>query len=157
MNPQQLRLLILSLPKHQPITAEAIKDKIGGWSDEQAHLEGWLSDYDGSGFYNRAGHGHDVKHFYQRFQDGYGLLWLAEALGVNRSIVERGAAAIREKHDQRPGTIAAAFRKVCPWSLIEERLKVHAHDAERVKKAPLKQIEGQNTGQAANKFLDGLD
>lgn len=122
---KELHGLILKFPNVQPLTAAAIKDKHGGWSDEQAHLDGWLAKYDGPGYYNRAGHAYDAGHFYQHFQDGYGLMWLAEAVGVSRSILEQGAAAMKDKRGQRPGTVSAAFRRVCPWALVEEHIGKH--------------------------------
>ncbi len=92
---QQLRSLIVTFPNRQPLTAVAIQERLdGGWSDEQAHLDGWLAEYDDPGYYNRAGHNYDAKYFYNHFQDGYGLMWLAEAVGVDRSVLEQGASAM---------------------------------------------------------------
>lgn len=123
ISPQELRRLLLTFPNRQPLTAEAIKVKTSGWTDEQAHLDGWLAEYDGPGYYNRAGRNHDARFFYNHFQDGYGLMWLAEAVGVERSVLEAGARAMYEKREARPASGAAAFRKVCPWPLVEARVK----------------------------------
>lgn len=123
---QQLRSLIVTFPNRQPLTAVAIQERLdGGWSDEQAHLDGWLAEYDGPGYYNRAGHNYDAKYFYNHFQDGYGLMWLAEAVGVDRSVLEQGASATYEKRHMRPGSVAAAFRKVCPWTVVEACIMAH--------------------------------
>ena len=142
---RELRALVLTFPSNQPITATAMKAKHSGWGDQQAHLDGWLAEYDGPGYYNRSGHGYDARHFYNHFQDGYGLLWLAEAVGVDRSIVEQGAAAIsmEGKQNVRPGTRAAAFRKVCPWVLVEERIRMHLAAPQSNDKPKRKQVEGK--------------
>lgn len=153
MQARELRSIILGLPQFQPLTTALLSESIpSGWSDEQTHLVNWLGDYDGPGYYGRSGRGYDARHFYQHFQDGYGLLWLAEAVGVSRSILEQGASAIRNTHG-RPGSKAAAFRRVCPWSVVEARLQTLA----TAKHAPTFPIQGQNTGRVADRFLEALN
>jgi len=50
------------------------------------------------------------------------LLWLAEALGEERDVLERAIAAIRAAGPNRSSQ-CAAFRKVLPWSRIESLIE----------------------------------
>lgn len=91
----------------------------GKWyRNERQHLKAWLSEYDGPGAYGRKHPGRDAKFFYNHFNDPYGLSWLAEALGVDEELVQRGMEAI-EAASSRGSAKSGAFRKVVPWSMLE--------------------------------------
>lgn len=85
---------------------------------EREHLTGWLGDYGGPGAYGRKNPGKDARFFYNHFNDAWGLVWLAEALGVDEAAVAEGIEAIEAVAD-RGSARSGAFRKVVPWSAIE--------------------------------------
>ncbi len=97
MTPLILRRKILPLQSKPPITAafERALIKKGTWTSEgvsytsqKEHWIGWLSEYNGPGFYGRkATAGRSAEFVYRHVVCPPMLLWLAEATGVNRSIV----------------------------------------------------------------------
>ena len=131
MTPLILRRKILPLRSKLPITAafERALTKRGTWTNEgvwytsqKQHWIGWLGEYNGPGFYGRkATAGRSAEFVYRHVVCPPMLIWLAEATGVNHSIVmaaKRAALAAKRSLASK----CAAIRKVIPWQLIEDRL-----------------------------------
>jgi hypothetical protein len=66
------------------LTARGIWSAKGVWyKSQKEHLLGWLSEYDGPGFYNRkTWEGRSAKYIYNHIGCPPMLFWLAEAAGV---------------------------------------------------------------------------
>ena len=88
------------------------------WSSQREHLIGWFSQLAGPGAYDRKSKNLGAKHGYNHFQCAPGLLWLAEALGEDPSIVQRAAA--EAGGIGRPAAQCAAIRRIIPWQRIAE-------------------------------------
>lgn len=90
------------------------------WYEHQKeHLQGWLSQYNSPGAYNRANPSTSSKKFYNNFKAVTGLLWLAEALGEDRDIL---ANAILDAVDAGDSLASqcGAFRRRVPWIRIHQ-------------------------------------
>ena len=121
MTPAELRAVVLSLPARQPIT-----DEYEGWpipskawyKHQKQHLDGWLNEYNTPGAYQRARLDGDARDFYQRFRCVAGLLWLAEALGIDDALLRKAVEDVIAA-GANPSSQCGAFRKRVPWTLIE--------------------------------------
>lgn len=121
----QLRRVVLRLPENPPITrafeesdrAERARKPVN-YRSQREHIERWLAEYGGPGYYNRKQSGGGAKDFYNRFKCAGGLVWLAEAVGVPETTVRSGIDAIHQA-PRNPAAEAGAFRKVVPWSTVE--------------------------------------
>lgn len=116
-----LRNIVQSLDERQPITDEyeartASRGRYAN-SKQKAHLDGWLSEYDGPGAYSRKNPSTSGKTFYNHFRCAPGLLWLAEALGEDPMVLREAVAAI-DAAGHNPSSECAAFRRAVPWSRI---------------------------------------
>lgn len=130
MTPRQLQRRIARLPKGTPIALrfeEAVarrKDrrKDPWFGKQQAHWLGWLSEYDGPGYYGRKQWDVGAESVYYRVVNPSMILWLAEAAGTSASTLRRAAAAALAG-----GTTmmqqSGAIRRVISWEMIEERLR----------------------------------
>lgn len=127
MTPAELLRIVSALPAHTPAS-----DRFEGWgasdhrtkpdvwyTSQRQHLRGWLREYNGPGAYGRQGYGGDARSVYQRLQSVGALIWLAEALGEEPRVIEAGIDAVR-RAGPRGASQCGAFRKVVPWSRIEE-------------------------------------
>lgn len=125
MKAQDLRLVVATLPTRQPITDDFESRhplaKRPWYSSQKQHLIGWLGEYGTGGAYNRQKPGQDAQHFYTHFQGAPGLLWLAEALGEEQDTLHRAVEAI-EAAGTKGAAQCGAFRRVIPWTRIEELL-----------------------------------
>lgn len=156
MNANALKALIAQLPVSQPVTDafERRKPPTGTvwYTSQKDHLLGWLGDYDTAGAYARRNPGQDAKFFYTRFQCVQGLLWLAEALGEEEATLRRAILAV-DAAGRNSAAQCGAFRRVVPWSRIEELIRhseatpsqMTAEPAikalvDRVRQAPLGQV-----------------
>ena len=90
------------------------------YDDQREHLTGWFSELGGPGYYGRA-KPRGARAGYNSFQCAPGLVWLAEALGEDPAVVRKGIAAI-EAAPRRGASQCAAWRRVVPWSRIEDLL-----------------------------------
>jgi len=106
----QFRRMIERLPSdethHQP----------GVWyTTQKEHWLGWLREYDGPGAYGRiSGQNRDAKYAYNHIVCPEMLLWLIEAAGVRRDLVENARAAYQAGTTmmQKSG----AIRRCVPWA-----------------------------------------
>lgn len=133
MNPKELRGVITRLPETTFLSKEFEKrDNLQGvshvWNKSQKeHWLGWLTEHDGVGAYKRKDANRDARFVYNHFQCSPGLLWLAEASGVDQALLIRGRDAMIAAQD-RSASQCAAFRQVVPWDLVEEVLRERSKD-----------------------------
>lgn len=120
---RELRRLIGELPSAQPLTDDFEQRHAAAgrnWTGAQKeHLIGWLGEYDTRGAYGRKHPSTSSRTFYNHFRCMPGLLWLAEALGEDRTALKRAIAQV-ELGSSNPSTQCAAFRAEVPWSRIVE-------------------------------------
>lgn len=92
------------------------------YSSQKEHLLGFWGEYTKAGAYGRKNTDRDAKFAYNHLRCAPALLWLAEALGEERDVLEKAIAAIRTAGPNRSSQ-CAAFRKVLPWSRIESLIE----------------------------------
>jgi hypothetical protein len=85
-------------------------------------LMGWLSEYNGPGYYGRANWNRSAEFVYNHFHNAPGLMWLAEAAGVPKFALVKAKSAVLSAAEN-PASQAAALRQVIPWPLVEALLK----------------------------------
>ncbi len=127
MSPQELAVRIKSLPERAPVCDEFEKElkKIGmsdierrWYTTQKEHWLGWLSEYDGPGYYGRqTSDGKDAKYVYNHIMNPEMLLWFCEASGVPADTVRLAKDAALSAKRTYPSH-AAAIRKVIPWQMI---------------------------------------
>lgn len=125
MDTSTLRQVIAALPTAQPIT-DAFERRVPPtgrvwYQSQKEHLLGWLDHYDSGGAYDRKHPGQDARHFYTHFQCVQGLLWLAEALGEERDVLEQAARAAQDA-GRNSAAQCGAFRRMVPWTRVESLL-----------------------------------
>ncbi|CAM3260289.1 hypothetical protein TSHO111613_13400 [Tsukamurella hominis] len=121
MTPAELRAVVLSLPARQPITDEYERwpTPSNTWYEhQQQHLDGWLNEYNTPGAYRRTRLDGDARDFYQHFRCVAGLLWLAEALGIDQALL-RDAIVDVIAAGANPSSQCGAFRRRVPWTMVE--------------------------------------
>ncbi|MFH8979334.1 hypothetical protein, partial [Streptomyces sp. NPDC017890] len=92
----QLVTVIDSLQAAQPVTdafEPRSRDSAVWYSSQKEHLLGFWGEYNTPGAYNRKHTDRDAKFAYNHLRCAPGLLWLAEALGEERAVLERGIDA----------------------------------------------------------------
>jgi hypothetical protein len=101
MTPRGLRRKLQLLKDRPPITTafEQALTKQGAWSSEKVryksqkdHWLGWLSEYDGPGFYGRKTGSRTAEYAYNHIVCPPMVLWLSEASGVDKSLVPQPSA-----------------------------------------------------------------
>jgi hypothetical protein len=128
MTPQQLRRRIQKLRPARPITEEFSKtigwgQKAGWYKSQKEHWLGWLSEYDGPGFYGRKAKSRRSAEFaYNHIVCPPMVLWLAEAAGVKKSLISSAKTAALKNRSSLP-KMSGAIGRVVPWSLVELALK----------------------------------
>ncbi len=133
MTPKQFLNKIKKLEAAAPLTKkfESELAAIGMWdyekekkkySDQKSHWTGWLSEYDGPGFYNRKNwEGITAETIYKRIACPPMLLWLCEASGVTKTEIQsakKAAFAAKRSFSSQ----CAAIRQVIPWQTVEQSL-----------------------------------
>ncbi|MER5838489.1 hypothetical protein ACIQYW_18865 [Rhodococcus erythropolis] len=121
----QLVTVIDSLQAAQPVTdafEPRSRDSAVWYSSQKEHLLGFWGEYNTPGAYNRKHTDRDAKFAYNHLRCAPGLLWLAEALGEERAVLERGIDAIKSAGPNYSSQ-CAAFRKIVPWSRIESLIE----------------------------------
>ena len=130
MTPRGLRRKLQLLKDRPPITTafEQALTKQGAWSFEKVwyksqkeHWLGWLSEYDGPGFYGRKTGSRSAEYAYNHIVCPPMVLWLSEASGVDKSLVIAAKRAALKAAASLPSK-SAAIRKVVPWAIIEAAL-----------------------------------
>ena len=111
LSSNDLLAAIISLPDQARLLPRSYKQQ---WI-------GWLSEYDGPGFYGRENSNRTARFVFNRLNSPVMILWLAEASGVDEILI-RQAARFPTK-DTSKQTQAAAVRSVIGWELVEARLR----------------------------------
>lgn len=129
MTPQDLRARLASLPADTPrhkALERALAEGVGfgqAWYHSQKeHWHGWLGEYDGPGAYGRKGWANrDAAFIWNHIQCAPMLFWLAEALGLPETDLERAYQDILAA-PKRNASQCAVLRRVFPWEVIEAAL-----------------------------------
>lgn len=120
-----LLAVVGQLSSAQPLT-DAYEEGLGPrdvwYSSQKEHLLGFWGEYSTAGAYGRKNTDHDAKFAYNHLRCAPALLWLAEALGEERAVLEKGIDAIMAAGPNLSSQ-CAAFRKVLPWSRIESLIE----------------------------------
>lgn len=111
---------------HYPVS-DAFGERVKGvpvseWSrTERTHMVDWFraNETCGDGDYTRETPNESAKRCYNRLQAPESLLWIAEAVGISRKVVEKAAEEALKYDDRRPR--CKAIREVIPWSAVYER------------------------------------
>lgn len=119
---KQMACIFKRCAGHYPVSDRYIReihdspDKSG--RDEREHMIVWFeaNATTGSGAYSRAKGNSSARTCYQRLSNAASLLWIAEAVGVDRATVELAFDAAVEAGDYRRA--CGAIRKVIPWEAI---------------------------------------
>lgn len=127
MTPKELRSHIKRLSPRGPV-AHSLEQSIWGggmkvtwYATQREHLLGWLSEYDGPGYYGRSNWNRSAEFVYNHIQCAPGLLWLAEAAGVPRFALVKAKKAVLAA-GKNSAAQAGALRRVLPWPLVEALL-----------------------------------
>jgi hypothetical protein len=84
------------------------------------HWLGWLSEYDGPGYYGRKNPNRNAAFIYNHINSPPMLVWLAEGAGISQDLIE---AACRVQTGIPNKTSACAIiRRVLPWEIVEANL-----------------------------------
>ncbi|MEH2497859.1 putative restriction endonuclease [Bradyrhizobium sp. AZCC 1678] len=81
----------------------------------------WLSGYDGPGFYGRENSDRTARFIFNRLNNPAMILWLAEASGVDQTLIRQAARFPRTNANKQ--TQAASVRNIISWEIIEARLQ----------------------------------
>lgn len=128
MTPRELHDRIKRLSPRGPVTRSLERRisrggmKVVWYANQREHLLGWLSEYDGPGYYGRSNWSRSAEFVYNHFQCAPGLLWLAEAAGVPRFALMKAKEAVLAARENSAAQ-AGALRRVLPWPLIEALLR----------------------------------
>lgn len=130
MTPHQLRNHIRALPEHQPRTiALEAATQIGTGHDnawyrsQQEHWLGWLREYGGPGAYGRSDvtSQKDAAYVYNHIQCAPMLFWLAEALDMPETDLQRASHSILAA-PAKGASQCKALRQIFPWAAIAAQL-----------------------------------
>ena len=91
------------------------------YTTQKEHWLGWLREYDGPGAYGRiSGKQRDANFAYNHIVEPKMLLWLIEAAGVSKDLVEAAQRASAEGASlmQKSG----AIRRVVPWTVLYDAI-----------------------------------
>lgn len=107
-----------SYPVSERYLREVHDSPVKSGRNEREHMVIWFraNSTTGSGSFCRQKGNRSARTCYQRLQNAASLLWIAEAVGIDRATVERAFQAAVDKGDWRRG--AGAIRSVIPWEAI---------------------------------------
>lgn len=135
MTPKQFQKLVRMLPEKTPIHAacEKILQKRhitlrDAWYRSQwEHWQGWLSECDGAGAYNRKKPHKTAESVYNSIACPPMLIWLAEAVGLHKELVLKTKAIALTEGQTFPRQ-CGSIRKIVPWGMIADGLLAKAAD-----------------------------
>ncbi len=107
---------IEGLPSDEPVHNPQV-----WYTTQKEHWLGWLREYDGPGAYGRVpGKQRDARFAYNHIVEPKMLLWLIEAAGVSKDLVEATQRASAEGASlmQKSG----AIRRVAPWTVLYDAI-----------------------------------
>lgn len=87
------------------------------WYSQRAHMAHWFGGAESPGAYGRK-RPQTAKQTYNRLLSPGGLLWIAEAVGVDEGVVREAARAAWRMSNVR--SQCSEIRRVIPWSLVYE-------------------------------------
>jgi len=86
----------------------------------------WLSQYDETGYYKRLpGMGYSAKFMYNHNASPLGMIWLIEALGVDKKIIHSAKSDLAQaerKGIRNVHVLSAMVRKRVPWDIVDTAL-----------------------------------
>lgn len=117
--------ILKKLPPHPPIT-DAYDFACGQtkdvwWTSQREHMVSWFmaqNGMNGTGAYSRLEPNRSAKKAYNRLNNSGSILWIAEALGEDPSIVQVAADEAMASSDYR--TRCKIVRQHIPWERIYE-------------------------------------
>ncbi|MDP9805895.1 hypothetical protein J2S70_000477 [Trueperella bonasi] len=120
--------LLRKLPEHLPISeameqADPQKTR-RWWSSQREHMATWFASQatTGKGAFTRKTPNRSAKKTYNRLQSPEGIVWIAEALGAEPTLLKQVVdEALKVPRRRRSGFI----RKHLPWDLIAHLAKHH--------------------------------
>jgi hypothetical protein len=117
----ELRRIISKLPDGETYTAKLEKaiNLRNPYRSQKEHWLGWLSEYNGPGYYGRANWDRNAEFIYNHLQSATMLLWLGEALGLSGAILKKASEAAMTAR-KNSSIQCAALRREIPWKRIEE-------------------------------------
>jgi hypothetical protein len=129
-SPSSLAATIKNFSVKAPVTARFEKELVRrGTSDidrrwyatQKEHWLGWLGEYSGAGHYGRQNATTKAtgEQVYNRIVNPAMLLWLVEASGTDKAIVEAAMKASLEAKTY--AAQSAAIRRIAPWAAIMGR------------------------------------
>jgi hypothetical protein len=125
MSPKQLAKHIQSLPARPAITSAFEALSLGSrkvwYTSQKQHWLGWLSEYDGPGYYGRKDWRRSAEFVYKHVVCPPMVLWLGEASGVPKHKVKRARDAALAS-GRYYAAQSSAIRRIITWSEIELRL-----------------------------------
>ena len=106
---RSLLTAIRGLPSDTPVYSSSV-----WYRTQKEHWIGWLSEYDGPGAYGRQTHVNkrDARFAYNHINNPKMLLYLADAAGVDRKLVNSANRAYAK------GSNSGAVRKIIPWETV---------------------------------------
>ena len=106
------------LPPGKPVT------ETGAWyRTQKEHWLGWLSEYQGPGFYGRLpGTKRNARLAYNRIVNPQMLVWLIDAAGLGAHLPESARAPVRGSSEmtRRSGLL----RRHVPWEAVAQALRL---------------------------------
>jgi hypothetical protein len=92
------------------------------YENQREHWLGWLADYRGPGAYGRKNAKRSAQFVYDHVVNPQMLVYLAEAVGLDRKTVETAMSAALAARDSTMAAMSGAFRRVIPWEMVEAEL-----------------------------------
>jgi hypothetical protein len=86
-----------------------------GYKTHKDHWLGWLSEYDGPGYYGRESWDVNAKTVYQRLNCGPMIVWLNEAAGERLALIRTTIREMELRGSHRAQTEAKIARAHHPW------------------------------------------
>lgn len=120
---QEFAEKLTKLPAKAPITEDfiaKIPDRKLPYISEQQHMIEWFLSQQTLGFgeYSRSRANNSAKVTYSRLMSAPGLLWIAEALGIDEGRCKALAATgLKVRH---PAKLCGIIRRTVPWGEIAE-------------------------------------
>ena len=130
LTPSSLKRKILKLRATLPhtsaferaLTVRGLWNTHGVWyRSQKEHWIGWLSEYNGPGYYGRSNWRRSAEFIYNHIVCPPMVLWLGEAVGIPETTVRKAKRAALLAGPRLPAQ-CAAIRRVVPWEMIQTHL-----------------------------------
>ncbi len=114
--PRQLLAKVHKLPVSTRF-ADTIQPP-ASYASHKDHWIGWLSEYDGPGYYGRKRWDRDARFVYNYLNCAPMIIWINEAAGRPTDLIERAAIRHCARLDRASATRAASVRELLPWESL---------------------------------------